>query len=72
MRPELKKYLRYSPILLGALGGYLYYVFIGCAGGTCPLTSNPWTSTAYGALVGLLLVPRKPKKTSNENSESGS
>ena len=36
--------------------GFAYYYFVGCASGTCPITSNPYVSTAYGALVGLLLA----------------
>ncbi|MGA9119143.1 MAG: DUF6132 family protein, partial [Bacteroidota bacterium] len=36
-------------------GGFLYYYFIGCASGTCPITSNPYVSTLYGAGMGLLL-----------------
>lgn len=40
---------------LGALGGYLYYSFIGCASGSCAITSNPVNSTLYGAIMGGLL-----------------
>lgn len=42
-------------LTLGALGGFAYYYFIGCASGTCPITSNPYISTAYGALIGAVL-----------------
>ncbi|HEY8658034.1 MAG TPA: DUF6132 family protein [Hanamia sp.] len=42
-------------ILTGAIGGYLYYHFIGCATGTCPITSKPFNSTIYGAVMGGLL-----------------
>jgi hypothetical protein len=60
--------LRYGiPGILGAAAGFAYYHYIGCASGTCPLTSNPWTSTAYGAAVGVLLVPRKRTHASTEN-----
>jgi len=41
--------------LAGAAVGYLYYRFIGCSTGTCPITSNPWASTLYGALMGFML-----------------
>jgi len=41
---------------IGALGGYLYYRFIGCNSGACPLTQNPYTSTLGGALLGALLI----------------
>jgi len=42
-------------LILGALGGYLYYHFIGCMSGTCAITSKPLNSTLYGALMGCLL-----------------
>jgi uncharacterized YccA/Bax inhibitor family protein len=54
-----KSYLKYLPALiltlLGAVGGYLYYRLVGCAGGACPITSNPIVSTLYGAVIGFLL-----------------
>jgi hypothetical protein len=43
-------------IALGALGGYLYYAYIGCSSGSCPITSRPLNSTLYGALLGGLFV----------------
>ena len=42
-------------ILIGAICGYAYYHFIGCASGTCAITSKPLNSTLYGAVVGGLL-----------------
>ncbi len=41
--------------VLGALGGFLYYKFVGCVTGTCPITSNPWSSSVYGAVLGILV-----------------
>ena len=41
---------------LGAVGGFLYYRFVGCSTGTCPITSNPVSSIIYGALVGYLVT----------------
>ena len=43
-------------LLLGGAGGYLYYKFIGCKTGACPITSNPWISTLYGALIGFMMT----------------
>ncbi|RPH34871.1 hypothetical protein EHM92_07270 [bacterium] len=42
-------------VLLGAAGGYAYYYFVGCTTGTCPITSNPYISTGYGAVLGFVL-----------------
>ncbi len=51
-------------LFLGALGGYIYYIKVGCTTGSCAITSNPWMSTLWGALMGYLLFDmfnRKPK-----------
>jgi hypothetical protein len=38
--------------LAGGALGFGYYAWIGCATGTCPITSNPVIATLYGALIG--------------------
>ncbi len=54
-------------LALGALGGFAYYYFIGCANGTCSITSNPYISTGYGALIGAVLGwDTKTAKTTND------
>lgn len=40
---------------LGGGLGFAYYKFVGCSSGTCPLTSDPWISSIYGAVLGLLI-----------------
>jgi hypothetical protein len=53
----LKKYaITITGIFLGAVAGYLYYHFVGCASGTCSITSQPVNSTLYGAMMGGLLL----------------
>jgi hypothetical protein len=47
-------------VVLGAAAGFAYYHFIGCASGTCAITSSPINSTAYGALMGYLTVGSFP------------
>jgi hypothetical protein len=55
-------------VAVGGAGGFAYYYIIGCYGGACPLTSNPWLSTAYGALIGWLAVPRPSLTQQQENT----
>ena len=50
------------PVILGMLGGFLYYTYIGC-NGSCVITSSPVNSTAYGGLVGLILTDWKAVKS---------
>ena len=61
-----KKYrLTILGVFLGAIFGYMYYHFVGCASGTCAITSKPLNSTLYGAMMGGLLFnifENKPKK----------
>jgi hypothetical protein len=50
---------------IGAISGYLYYYFIGCASDSCAITSRPLNSTLYGSVMGGLLfnlfLPNKKK-----------
>lgn len=50
--------------IVGAVSGYLYYKYVGCASGTCRITSKPLNSTLYFALIGGLLfnmIGKEPK-----------
>jgi hypothetical protein len=42
-------------VVVGAIAGYVYYYYVGCASGTCAITSKPLNSTLYGGLMGGLL-----------------
>jgi hypothetical protein len=55
-------------IILGAVGGYLYWQEIGCTSGSCAITSKWHNSTAYGAMMGGLLFSmfKREKKADNK------
>jgi hypothetical protein len=64
-----KTILKYKLELLGMLGGsvagWLYWYYVGCASGTCAITSSPFNSSVYGAIMGALLLnmlKKEPKK----------
>ncbi|MGB4204932.1 MAG: DUF6132 family protein [Bacteroidales bacterium] len=53
----LKKYsAQLVGAIIGIVGGYFYYRFIGCNSGSCPITSNPFMSMIWGGLMSYLLV----------------
>jgi hypothetical protein len=40
--------------IVGAAGGFLYWRFIGCSTGTCPIKSVWYWSTLFGGVIGYL------------------
>ena len=48
-------------VVLGALGGFAYYYFVGCSAGSCPLTSNPYLMTLWGVFFGGVLFFKQEK-----------
>ena len=59
-------------MVLGAAGGFLYYYFVGCQSGSCPITSNPWSALAWGLIMGWLVGSMfyKNKDNTSKNTES--
>ncbi len=60
--------------LAGALGGFLYWKFVGCESGTCPIKSVWYWSTLWGTVVGYLIgdfivdiINKVKKRKSKEN-----
>lgn len=41
---------------IGGLAGFLYWQQVGCASGTCAITSHPVNSALYGAVLGMLFT----------------
>lgn len=61
-------------MIAGALGGWLYWKFVGCASGTCPIKQNWMLMTAWGATMGYLVGDmftsnRSKEETSVNNKE---
>ncbi len=54
---------------LGGIAGYAYYYFIGCASGSCALSSNPYLMTGYGLGAGIVLGWDTRKKKTSEAEE---
>lgn len=58
-------------IALGAVGGFLYWYYIGCNSGSCAITSSPINSTLYGGMMGgLLLNSFDSKKRKDETPKT--
>lgn len=52
-------------MLLGAVIGFIVYEVRATAGGTCPLTCNPFISVATGTVMGLLVSLARAGQQSN-------
>ncbi|MBN2777199.1 MAG: hypothetical protein JXR36_06140 [Bacteroidales bacterium] len=61
-----KLIFRISLTLLGFVGGFLYWHYVGCASGTCPIQSKWYLSSLYGGVIGYLVsglfIKDKPKE----------
>jgi len=57
--PEKKKRkFNWLPVIgavAGAIGGYIYYIEVGCNSGSCAITSNPYLTMLWGAAMGYLV-----------------
>jgi len=57
-----KVYRFFIGAVIGAGAGYLYWTFIGCTGGTCPLTSDPYRTIGLFAIIGGFIFKDKKQK----------
>jgi hypothetical protein len=65
-RPSWKQLLW---IAGGGVAGFAWYYFVGCTTGACPISSNPYVSTAYGGLIGGLAAWNRPKPADKATEE---
>lgn len=42
-------------VIPGIIGGFMYWKFIGCNSGSCPITSVWYNSSIYGAIMGFVV-----------------
>jgi len=42
-------------IIPGIIAGFLYWKYVGCLSGTCPLTSNWHSTILFGGFIGYFL-----------------
>lgn len=47
--------VKWSLTFVGALGGYVYWKYVGCLSGHCPLQQNWVLSSLWGASLGYLI-----------------
>lgn len=50
-----RNWLYVAGTVIGGIGGFLYWKFVGCSSCTCPITSKPLNSSLYDAFMGALL-----------------
>lgn len=59
----------FAGAIAGGITGYLYWYFIGCESGTCPITASPVRSIVWGAVMGSLLFSLLKKSSGNETND---
>lgn len=43
-------------VIIGGLGGFLFFYFVGCKSGSCAITSNPLSSILMGGFLGFFIT----------------
>lgn len=70
MHKRNKYLLIASGVLLGAIGGFIYWNYFGCTNG-CPIKSIWWRMTLWGGVMGGLIMSMASdylfKKTEEKN-----
>ena len=65
---KILNWKRLAWIAGGGVAGFAWYYFVGCRTGACPISSNPYISVAYGALVGVIASWNRPKEKNESNT----
>ncbi|MFP4025593.1 MAG: DUF6132 family protein [Thiohalospira sp.] len=75
----MKKFIlkhKYGLIILipGIIAGFLYWRYVGCLSGTCPITSNWHSMVLFGGLIGYFIgdsIDNKINKMDKKEQEHG-
>lgn len=74
LKQTIKKHrISIIAFVLGAVGGYLYWYYVGCLTGTCPLKKLWYYDALLGGLIGLFVadiivsIIKKRNKGKEEN-----
>jgi len=73
MKQIISKYIpEMIGLILGAIAGWCYWRFMGCASGNCAITSHPLNSSLYGAVMGVLAagILKKEKEIPIDNKKA--
>jgi hypothetical protein len=71
MKKQIIKYkLELLGLIVGSIGGWIYWYYVGCASGTCAITSSPVNSSLYGAFMGAVLLGMLKKETKKEEQKT--
>ena len=65
----IKYKLELGGVLIGSIAGWCYWYFVGCASGTCAITSSPVNSSLYGAMMGGVLASMIKNEKKEEKSK---
>jgi hypothetical protein len=69
-----KKKFNFLPVIgavVGAIGGYIYYIQVGCSSGSCAITSNPYMTMLWGAAMGYLVFDLFSKRKTRRKKSEG-
>ena len=74
MKSSMKKWLNNNKLYLagaviGAIAGFFYWQQVGCSSGTCSITSKPFNSSIYGAMMGALLLGLFKKENRKQKTD---
>jgi hypothetical protein len=57
-------------VIIGGIGGFFLFYFVGCKSGSCAITSNPFSSILMGSFLGFALTGSPCLRCSTQTSKS--